>query len=253
MRSSTSIVPLAVLSVTLAAALTATGRANAMQAPGTAGKTVWDGSYTDAQAKRGATVYAGECSSCHLDDLTGQQSRLIGDRFMRDWREDNLGDLVHRIKATMPRRAAGSLTDAQYLDVVAYILQQNDFPAGARELDADAAATTLLVGKDGPQPVPEFAMVQLSGCLTQDPGGAWILTHATDPGRTRTPDLTADELKASGSASLGTGTYKLMDALAYHPDSHKGHRMSVKGLLIRRPENRLNVTALEMAASSCGP
>jgi len=62
-----------------------------------------DGSYTDAQAKRGQTVYAAECSSCHAEDLTGQQSRLAGDRFMRDWREDNLGNLFRLIKATMPR------------------------------------------------------------------------------------------------------------------------------------------------------
>jgi hypothetical protein len=96
-------------------------------------------------------------------------------------------------------------------------------------------------------------MVQVSGCLTQDPGGAWILTNATEPSRTRTPNVTAEELKGFGSAPLGNGTYKLMDALAYHPDSHKGHRMSVKGLLIRKPENRLNVTALEMAAPGCAP
>jgi cytochrome c5 len=114
MHSSTWIVPLALLSVTLAAALSATARADAQQTSAPAGKTVWDGSYTDAQAKRGGAVYAAECSSCHLDDLAGQQGRLIGDRFMKDWREDNLGNLFHRIKTTMPRRAAGSLTDAQY-------------------------------------------------------------------------------------------------------------------------------------------
>jgi mono/diheme cytochrome c family protein len=252
MRRSTLFAPIALLTVTLAVTLSA--RASARQAPPAAAKSVWDGSYTDAQAQRGETVYAAECSSCHGDDLTGQQSRLIGDRFMRDWREDNLGNLFHRIKTTMPRRAAGSLSDAQYLDVVAYILQQNTFPAGARELDADVAASILLVGKEGPQPVPEFALIQLSGCLTQDPGGNWILTNATDPSRTRTPDLTSDDVKVSAAATAsGTGTYRLMDALAYHPDAHKGQRTSVKGLLIRRPENRINVTALETIASSCAP
>jgi S-disulfanyl-L-cysteine oxidoreductase SoxD len=247
----TSPAPVSLLIVALAVTLSA--RAETPQAPSAAGKTVWDGSYTDAQAKRGETVYAAECSSCHLDDLTGQQSRLAGDRFLRDWREDNLGSLFHRIKATMPRRAAGSLSDAQYLDVLAYILQQNAFPSGARELDVETAAGVLMVGKEGPQPVPEFALIQLSGCLTQDAGGNWILTNATDPSRTRTPEWTPEELKASAATALGTTTYRLMDAFAYHPDSHKGQRTGVKGLLIRRPENRINVTALDMAADSCAP
>jgi mono/diheme cytochrome c family protein len=249
----------ALLAVTSVATLSA--RADARQAASSAGsaaapaKTVWDGSYTDAQATRGEAVYAVECSSCHAEDLSGQQSRLIGERFLRDWREDNLGNLFRRIKGTMPRQAAGSLSDAKYLDLVAYILQQNAFPAGSSELDADAAGSILLVGKEGPQPVPEFALIQLSGCLTQDAGGGWILTNATDPRRTRTPDLTPEDLKASASAATvpGTGTYRLMDAFAYHPDAHKGHSTGVKGLLIRRPENRINVTALDTIASSCAP
>ena len=116
------------------------------------------------------------------------------------------------------------MSDAQYLDVLAYILQQNEFPAGANELNADVAAGILVVGKEGPQPVPDFAMVQLSGCLTQDAGGAWILTSATSPGRTRTPDLTPEELKVAGATASGSGTYNLLDVLAYHPETHKGQR-----------------------------
>ncbi len=258
MGRSALLVAVALLGMTMVARLSAGAAAPQVNSPaGPAVKTVWDGSYTDAQAKRGEAVYAAECSSCHAEDLSGQQSRLIGDRFMRDWREDNVGSLFHRIKATMPRRAPGMLSDAKYLDVVAYILQQNAFPAGARELDADVAAGILLTGKEGPQPVPEFALIQLSGCLMQDASNGWILTNATDPHRTRTPDLTPEDLKAVAAApsapASGTGTYRLMDALAYHPDAHKGQKTSVKGLLMRRPENRINVTALETVASSCAP
>jgi mono/diheme cytochrome c family protein len=32
---------------------------------------VWDGIFTDDQAKRGAAVYASECSSCHGKNLNG--------------------------------------------------------------------------------------------------------------------------------------------------------------------------------------
>jgi S-disulfanyl-L-cysteine oxidoreductase SoxD len=223
--------------------------AQALQLQST-GRTVWDGAYSEAQAKRGEAVYAAECISCHGEDLSGQGSRLIGERFMRDWGEDNLNSLFRRTKAVMPRRAPGSLTDAQYLDVVAFILQQNEFPAGTQELSAETALSIQLVGKEGPQPAPEFSLVQIAGCLKES-SGAWMLTNATDPRRSRTPDLTAEDLQAAVGRPLGSGTFRLLEALAYKPGANKDHKVMVKGLLIRRPDNRINVTALETIASSC--
>ena len=35
----------------------------------TAGKTVWDGAFSAAQAMRGKAVYVAECSGCHLETL----------------------------------------------------------------------------------------------------------------------------------------------------------------------------------------
>ena len=236
----------------LIAALAGGAPIHARQLPA-ANKTVWDGAYTEDQAKRGEAVYASECRSCHGADLMGQQSRLIGDRFMRDWREDNLASLFNRIKAGMPFNAPASLRDEEYFDVTAYVLQQNAFPPGNEELNGDSASKILLVGKEGPQAVPDFAMVQLVGCLTQDSTGSWILTNAAEPRRTRTPDVTADELKAASDDRLGTGTFKLLEAAAYHPEGHRGHKISLKGLLIRKPDNRINVTGLDTIASSCTP
>ncbi len=219
----------------------------------TATKTVWDGSYTEVQAKRGESLYAAQCSRCHSDDLTGQQSRLLGDRFMRDWAEDNAGSLFRRIKATMPRGAVGSLSDAQYIDIIAYVFQQNGFPAGAGDLAADAAPGVMITGKDGPQPVPEFALVEVAGCLTQS-GKEWTLTNSTEPFRTRAPELSSDDLRDPRVlVPAGTGSFKLLEAQAYKPDAQKDHRVAVKGLLIRRPENRLNVTAIGSLADTCAP
>jgi mono/diheme cytochrome c family protein len=228
-----------------------TARADA-QAGTAAAKTVWDGAYSEPQARRGEAVYAAECSSCHASDLSGQNGRLIGDRFMRDWREDNLDSLFRRTKAVMPRTAPGTLTDGQYLDIIAYVLQENGFPAGSEDLKAETAPSILLVGKEGPQPVPEGALVQASGCLTES-GGVWTLTNATAPKRTRTPDITPDELTASEGKALGTETFRLMEVFAYKPDAQKDHKVSVKGLLIKRPENRINVTGLETIGASCAP
>jgi mono/diheme cytochrome c family protein len=218
-----------------------------------ANPTIWDGAYSDAQAKRGEAVYAAACLSCHGDDLTGQQSRLMGDRFMRDWREDTLGSLFTRTRAVMPRRAPGSLTDTQYLDVIAFVLQQNGFPAGARDLSSESAPKVLVVGKEGPQPVPEFALVQVTGCLKEVPGG-WTLTRASSPVRTRTPDVTPAELQsAAPNSTPSTGTFRLMEALAYKPSPNRDHQVMIKGLLIRRPDDRINVTALESLAPGCTP
>ena len=47
-----------------------------------AGRTVWSGVYSDAQAARGETEYVSRCAGCHRDDLSGYQSLLKGDRFM---------------------------------------------------------------------------------------------------------------------------------------------------------------------------
>ena len=38
----------------------------------------------------------------------------------------------------MPRNAPASLADNVYLDIVAHLLKENGFPAGARELTTDA-------------------------------------------------------------------------------------------------------------------
>ena len=104
---------------------------------------MWDGVYTNAQAARGRTTYAVYCSSCHLEDLSGgvefdmtPAPALVRDGFMQG---RDLNNVFIFVKANMPADNAGMLGDAAYLDVLAYILQQNSFPAGTEELKPDAA------------------------------------------------------------------------------------------------------------------
>src|SRR6266704_1724869 len=49
-----------------------------------------------------------------------------------------IGDVVNRVRTTMPQSSPNSLTAQGYLDIVAYILQANGAPAGAQELSADS-------------------------------------------------------------------------------------------------------------------
>jgi len=100
-------------------------------------RTVWDGVYTEDQAKRGEGVYAKECASCHGSELTGGESApaLAGDSFFANWNGLTLGDLFERIRVSMPQNAPGSLSRQQNADILAFILKVNQFPVGKTELD----------------------------------------------------------------------------------------------------------------------
>ena len=51
---------------------------------------------------------------------------------------------------------------------------------------------------------------------------------------------------------LGTRTITLLDAMAYSPDAHKGHKMSVRGLLVKLPdEQRMTISSITMVAPAC--
>jgi mono/diheme cytochrome c family protein len=106
------------------------------------GKTTLDGVYTAAQSARGQKIYADSCASCHGDDLSGggQAPALAGKDFNVDWTDLAVSDLYERTHGTMPADKPGTLTPAQTADVIAFLLQKGNFPAGQTELPADAAA-----------------------------------------------------------------------------------------------------------------
>jgi hypothetical protein len=215
------------------------------RAANTNGKTVWDGVYTSAQATRGQGQYETSCRSCHDD------GPRRGEAFMRDWGGTPLDGLFSQIKSSMPAGAPASLSDDTYLDIVAYMLQVNTFPAGPNELDANAIKNVRVEGKNGPEPVPNFALVQVVGCLTQVPDG-WMLANGGEPARTKDPAAsTNDELKNSAAAPPGTQTFRLLNPYP-SPDPYKGHRVEAKGFLIRDPAgNRINVTSVQSLAPRC--
>jgi len=78
------------------------------------------------------------------------------------------------------------------------------------------------------------------------------LTNATDPVVIVTPSVVAKVPADADTRSLGTQQYHLLDAMAYTPESHKGHKVYVRGLLIKLPnEQRMTVSSLEMVAPAC--
>jgi mono/diheme cytochrome c family protein len=216
-------------------------------------KTVWDGVYTDTQAQRGQSAYAWNCGRCHGEDLTGSGNVLRGGKFMDRWREDSVKSLFNAIKSTMPRGAPGSLGDGEYLDIVAFILQANAFPTGADELTIDSIERTLIVGKEGPKPVPDFALITVSGCLVQGSADTWLVKNASEPARTRNPrESTETELAAANAKPSGKHEFRLLDIRNFPAVARTGRWVEAKGLLIRAPgDDRINLTWLQTLAENC--
>ena len=108
--------------------------------PAQSGASVWDGVYTEDQATRGEPVYQQQCGSCHGKDLSGngQTPPLSGSDFMMNWNGLSVGDLFDRIRTSMPADHPGALTPEQYTDSLAFILKDNKFPAGKKDLPSDS-------------------------------------------------------------------------------------------------------------------
>ncbi|MCH7715692.1 MAG: cytochrome c [Gemmatimonadetes bacterium] len=109
--------------------------ANESTAPPGGGKV-----YTETQAARGQTAYQNHCAFCHLDDLSGFRGLpLTGPEFIARWNEPGvtLENFLSFVTSAMPQEEPGTLRPQEYLDVVAYILQANGYPAGDRELTAE--------------------------------------------------------------------------------------------------------------------
>ena len=113
---------------------------------GVAGDNVWSGVYSEAQAKRGEAIYVDRCASCHAPDLSGvdQAPALTGGDFTAEWNDLSVNDLFERIRISMPADKPGSLERQQVADVVAFLLQKNNLPAGQADLPTRAEALTAM-------------------------------------------------------------------------------------------------------------
>jgi cytochrome c5 len=227
-----------------------------LSAWGQTSKTVLDGVYTEAQAERGAAVFASTCARCHGENLQGRSDpALKGNGFIERWREDPLEVLFAHISTRMPPRGAGGpvagLPQNTYLDLLAFILQQNEYPAGTNELSVESVKQVLLVGKDGPKPLSTNSLVGSVGCLTEAANGNWDLKNATEPYRVRVADeADSEDLKRAATRPAGTATVRLQNLTFFRsdfkPEPLAGKRVQAKGALIRRGNDiRINVLWLE--------
>jgi mono/diheme cytochrome c family protein len=100
-------------------------------------------SFTQEQAERGEAQYAHNCLDCHgsrLDNGEFGGPPLKGSSFARHWDAANVAALFGFMKAKMPPDRPGQLNDETYADLIAYILGENGFAPGDKELPPDVNA-----------------------------------------------------------------------------------------------------------------
>ena len=215
---------------------------------------VLDGVYTTAQAERGHVAYETRCIQCH-EGLEADGPGLMDKAFLDRWREDTLEPLFSFIKTTMPGNNPGGLDAQVYADVLAYLLEANGLPAGARELTPDGVGRIQLVGPDGPRPLTNLTIVRAVGCLTPQGNGAWTLANASAPRPVRArivKGTSPEELALSTAQPLGTQAFPLL-SVSPQGASLAGHKVQVKGVLNRQNKvERINVMSLDSVGSSCG-
>ena len=134
-------------------------------------------------------------------------------------------------------------------------LISNKEKRGASELalNADALDGLQITKKGVDTGAPNFALVQIVGCLAADQPGRWRLTNASEPSVTRDNTPSAAALKAAESKPLGRGTFGLVSIdAATNVATLSGRKVEARGLLYRDGSYAdLNLTSLKPVASDC--
>jgi S-disulfanyl-L-cysteine oxidoreductase SoxD len=104
------------------------------------------GVYTQEQAAAGEKIYFDRCASCHGDDLAGieRAPALTGAMFAESWHGKDLRRLLDRID-TMPPSAPKTLSPADAVAVLAFILRASELPSGTTPLPADRARLAAIL------------------------------------------------------------------------------------------------------------
>jgi mono/diheme cytochrome c family protein len=129
---------------------------------------VSDGVYTVEQASRGQALYGTYCAKCHGPELQGRADfpvpstpppnvnarwrigtpALKGASFIANWVDLPLAQLFERTRISMPQDSPGRLSRRQNADIVAFILQQNGYQAGAEDMaELEASLSTIRMGR----------------------------------------------------------------------------------------------------------
>lgn len=129
----------------LAAGLVCLGFKGALLAQGQEQKPAFGdarGAFSVAQSDRGKMLYTSNCTSCHGPDANGGQfgPALKGMEFTAKWGDQPATALFDYIRTNMPPGQAGTLGNAAYNALTAYVLAVNGVAPGTTELAVGPAA-----------------------------------------------------------------------------------------------------------------
>jgi len=230
-------------------ALCATVAAVCAQPAEPARKTVvHDPVFSSAQADRGKALYAANCAGCHLAGLDGSANPtanvkglpLLGPHFVQDFGEAKVSALFNRMQRDMPKDKPGTLSEQQYLDIAAYVLQQNKFPAGAKDLTVDTATDVWIPGAGGAEGLVDYTFVSGVGCLSQDPTRSWMLVKAQGL-KQNNPRL----IQAEKSNNFTLYNIDLLNAANFHVVYENATGFTAWGVRIKTPATADNTDGID--------
>lgn len=104
----------------------------------TSGGTTTDSAAAARQLDLGEQWFRSACLECHaargLDDAD----------FRLKWGGRSAFDLFERIRSTMPESRPGTLSQATYVAIVAYLMKLNGMPVRARRVPSDSTALVTI-------------------------------------------------------------------------------------------------------------
>lgn len=170
------------------------------------------GLFTQTQVDAGRQAYAEHCAACHMPDLAGMNDSLplAGKAFIGAWGTRGTAALYSKIQASMPYGRGGSLDEATYTNIVAYILRANGATLGAAAFTpaTDVPIASIATGTAPPNifagpvqiaqagppssPAGQAAAGQISGAANGAP--------ANGPGGANPPVATSAGFAAPGQA-----------------------------------------------------
>lgn len=113
--------------------------------------TVKDKVYSATQAAKGEKQFTTVCVNCHDSSKVAPGKKpappLIGAKFLDEWADRTLGELMTTIVTTMPDDGSVVLTEDDGAALVAYILKQNGFPDGPNDLKPGATSKDIVIVK----------------------------------------------------------------------------------------------------------
>ena len=85
--------------------------------------------FSKKQAKTGQKLYEQNCLICH--------DKKYFRPVFKSWEGQSLGTLFLVMSSSMPQGNPGSLPDKEYIDILAYMMSQNRYSTGEKELPTD--------------------------------------------------------------------------------------------------------------------